>query len=127
MKQLLSPRRSFGPVYLGNEDGGCRGVAEQQEQECFSEPDHLEHPAADLLKRQHFVGAQVRDPVFDDAGLEQRAENGVHRLGQVRAAGKHELRGVRAQQTAGQKSHGYLDLNALGLWHGIVVHEPFDL
>lgn len=65
--------------------------------------------------------------MVNDAGLEQRAEHGVDRLNEVRATVEHELRGVRAQQTAGQEPYGYLDLDALGLRYGIVVHEPLDL
>lgn len=69
----------------------------------------------------------MRDPVVNDAGLEERAEHGVDGFDEIRAAVEHELRGVGAQQTAGQKPYGYLDLDALGLGYGIVVHEPFDL
>lgn len=67
----------------------------------------------------------MHNPVIDDAGLEQRAEHRVYRLSEVRTAAEHELGGVRAQQAAGQKAYGYLNLDAVGLGLGEVVHEPF--
>lgn len=69
----------------------------------------------------------MRYPVIDDAGFEQRAEHGVDRFGQVRATAKHELGGMRAQHAPRQEAHGYLDLDALGLRYGVVVHEPLEL
>lgn len=67
------------------------------------------------------------DPVVDDAGLEQRGEHRVHRIGQVRTTAEHELRGVRAQQATGQEAYGYLDLDAFRLRFGEMVHESLHL
>jgi len=116
--------QSCGPADLDNKHGGRDGIAEKQEQERLLQPDQLEYPAANLLQRQHLVGAQVCDPVIDDAGLEEGAKHGVDRLNEVRATVEHELCGVRAQQTARQEPYGNLDFDALSLGYGVVVHEP---
>lgn len=116
-----------GPTNLANQHGGRNGIAQQQEHKRRLESDQLEHPTANFLQREHLVGAQVFDPVVDDAGLEQRGEHRVHRVGQVRTAAEHELSGVRAQQAPGQETYGYLDLDAFRLRLGEMVHEPLHL
>lgn len=67
------------------------------------------------------------DPVVDNTGLEERAKHGVDWLDEERTTVEHELRGVRAQQTARQEPYRYLDFDALSLGYGEVVHETLDL